>query len=160
MINPVLRFANSITINAGYVLCQPQGNNHSWLALKNFPTKQVLAEGVVTPNACGQQTASPVPGQVIVFVRRLNFWERLKHLGVYISGTKSSTPKQNGMVHAVTCWAASVVGPLGAAHTDRESSWNRCLGKCRCRIPNWCGCIVWVSACRGAKGKCRPSVEW
>lgn len=76
--NPVVRFKNLITINAGYVLCQPEGTDYSWLALKNFPTKQILADGVVTPNACGKHTASPVPGQVIVFVRPLNFWEKLK----------------------------------------------------------------------------------
>ena len=78
VINPVVRFESSITINAGYVLCQPQGTDYSWLALKNFPTKQILAEGVVSPNACGKHSASPVPAQVIVFVRPLNFWEKLK----------------------------------------------------------------------------------
>ncbi|HEY1528927.1 MAG TPA: hypothetical protein VGH51_22110 [Candidatus Angelobacter sp.] len=78
VINPVVRFENSVTINAGYVLCQPQGTDYSWLALKNFPTKEILAEGVVSPNACGKHTASPVPGQVIVFVRPLSFWEKLK----------------------------------------------------------------------------------
>ena len=76
--NPVVRFGDSITINAGYVLCQPQGTDYSWLALKKFPTKQILAEGVVTPNTCGKHTASPVPGQVFVFVRPLSFWEKLK----------------------------------------------------------------------------------
>jgi hypothetical protein len=78
VIDPVVRFEDSITINAGYVLCQPQGTDYSWLALKNFPTRQILAEGVVTPNACGKHVASPVPGQVIVFVRPLSFWEKLK----------------------------------------------------------------------------------
>jgi hypothetical protein len=78
VINPVVMFEDAITINAGYVLCQPRGTDYSWLALKNFPTKQILTEGVVTPNACGKHTASPGPGQVIVFVRPLNFWEKLR----------------------------------------------------------------------------------
>lgn len=77
-INPVVRFESSVTINAGYVLCQPQGTDYSWLALKNFPTKKILTEGVVTQNACGKHSASPVPGQVIIFVRPLSFWEKLK----------------------------------------------------------------------------------
>lgn len=78
VINPVVRFESSVTINAGYVLCQPQGTDYSWLALKNFPTKEILTEGVVTPNACGKQAARRQPGEVIVFVRPLSFWERLK----------------------------------------------------------------------------------
>jgi len=78
VINPVVRFESSVTINAGYVLCRPQETDYSWLALKNFPTKQILAEGVVSPNACGKHSASPVPGQVIIFVRPLSFWEKLK----------------------------------------------------------------------------------
>jgi len=78
VINPVVRFENSVRINAGYVLCQPQGTDYSWLALKNFPTKQILAEGVVTPNACGKHTGPRGPRQVIVFVRPLSFWEKLK----------------------------------------------------------------------------------
>lgn len=78
VINPVVRFESSVTINAGYVLCQPQGTDYSWLALKNFPTKEILTEGVVTPNACGKHTARREPGGVIVFVRPLSFWEKLK----------------------------------------------------------------------------------
>jgi hypothetical protein len=78
VINPVVRFESSVTINAGYVLCQPQGTDYSWLALKNFPTKEILTEGVVTPNACGKHTAQREPGGVIVFVRPLSFWEKLK----------------------------------------------------------------------------------
>ena len=78
VISPVVRFKSSVTINAGYVLCQPRGTDYSWLALKNFPTKEILTEGVVTPNACGKHSASPVPGQVIIFVRPLSFWEKLK----------------------------------------------------------------------------------
>lgn len=78
VINPVVRFESSVTINAGYVLCQPQGTEYSWLALKNFPTEQILADGVVTPNACGKHTARREPGELIVFVRPLSFWDKFK----------------------------------------------------------------------------------
>jgi hypothetical protein len=78
VINPVVRFESSVTINAGYVLCQPHGSEYSWLALKNFPTKQILTDGVVTPNACGKDTAPREPGKAIVFVRPLRFREKLK----------------------------------------------------------------------------------
>lgn len=78
VVNPVVRFESSVTINAGYVLCQQQGTDYSWLALKNFPTKEILTEGVVTPNACGKHTARREPGEVIVFVRPMTFWEKLK----------------------------------------------------------------------------------
>jgi hypothetical protein len=78
VIDPVVKFEGSITINASYVLCQPKATDYSWLAMRNFSTKQVLAEGVVTANACGKHTASARPGEVIIFVRPLNFWEKLK----------------------------------------------------------------------------------
>lgn len=78
VINPVVKFEGSISINAGYVLCQPQATDYSWLAMKTFPTKQLLVEGVATANACGKHTASPRPGEVIIFVRPLSFWEKVK----------------------------------------------------------------------------------
>jgi len=43
-----------------------------------FSTKEVLEQGVVRANTCGNTTATPVPGEVIIFVRPLTFWEELK----------------------------------------------------------------------------------
>lgn len=78
LINPVVKYADSIRVNAGYVLCVPHGTNYSWLAIQKFSTKEVLQSGVVTPNVCGKATALPEPGEVILFVRPLNLWEKLK----------------------------------------------------------------------------------
>jgi len=78
VINPVVKYADTIRINAGYALCQPHGSDYSWLAVTNFPTEQVIQQGVVTPNTCGKTTASPQPGEVILFVRHLTLWEMLK----------------------------------------------------------------------------------
>lgn len=38
----------------------------------------VLQHGVVTANYCGNTTASPQPGEIIIFVRPLTWWEKLK----------------------------------------------------------------------------------
>jgi hypothetical protein len=78
VINPVLKYADSIKINAGYASCQPHTADYSWLAVQVFSTKKVLESGVVTPNACGKVTASPEPGEIIMFVRPLSWWEKLK----------------------------------------------------------------------------------
>jgi hypothetical protein len=76
--NPVVRYNNSLRINVGYVLCQSHTQDYSWLALTSFSTEQVIQQGIVTSNSCGLATASPKPGQVIIFVRPLNWWEKLK----------------------------------------------------------------------------------
>ncbi len=75
---PVFKYANSVRINVGYVVCVPRGSNYSWLALMNFPTKKIFQSGIVTPNACGKARASPKPGEIILFVRPLTLWEKLK----------------------------------------------------------------------------------
>jgi hypothetical protein len=38
----------------------------------------VLQQGIATPNTCGKATASPEPGDLIIFVRPLTWWEKLK----------------------------------------------------------------------------------
>jgi hypothetical protein len=78
VINPVVKYEDFVEVNVGYVLCEPHGTDFSWLELKKIPTKQLMQTGVVTANACGKLAASPVPGELIIFVRPLNFWEKFK----------------------------------------------------------------------------------
>lgn len=78
VINPVVRYKDLFKVNVGYVVCEPHGTDFSWLEVKKLSTKEVIERGVVTANTCGKPTASPTPGQVIIFVRPLNFWEKLK----------------------------------------------------------------------------------
>jgi len=78
VIDPVVLYADSIRINAGYVLCQTRPPTESWLAMADFSTNQLIRDGIVTPNACGKSIASPEPGEVAIFVRPLSFWEKLK----------------------------------------------------------------------------------
>ncbi len=77
-INPVFKFEDSVSINAGYVLCQTERAGYSWLKVEEFSTKQLLQQGLVTANTCGTASASWTPGEVVIFVRPLNFWEKLK----------------------------------------------------------------------------------
>lgn len=78
VIDPVVKYSEFISINAGYVLCQPHAPDYSWLATKKLSTKEVLQSGVATPNTCGKATESPSPGEIVLFVRPLTFWEKLK----------------------------------------------------------------------------------
>jgi hypothetical protein len=78
VINPIVKYGDTIGIRAGYVSCQPHTPDYSWLAMTDFTTKQVVQQGIVTTNACGKATASPKPGEVILFVRPLTWWEKLK----------------------------------------------------------------------------------
>jgi hypothetical protein len=76
--NPVVKYSDNFSVHAPFALCQPHGSNYSWLAVMKFPAKEVLEKGVVSSNTCGKATATPVPGEVVVFVRPLTFWEKLK----------------------------------------------------------------------------------
>lgn len=78
VISPVVKYNDSLRINAGYVLCQSRSPDQSWLAITDFPMKEVLQHGIATANTCGKATASPEPGEVILFVRPLSWWEKLK----------------------------------------------------------------------------------
>jgi hypothetical protein len=78
VINPVVKEGDTISIRAGYALCQPHTPDYSWLVMTDFSTKELLQRGIVTTNTCGKSTASPKPGEVILFVRPLTWWEKLK----------------------------------------------------------------------------------
>jgi hypothetical protein len=76
--NPVVKYSDNFRVHAPFALCQPNEPNYSWLAIMVFSTKDVLQQGIVRANTCGKTTAAPVPGEVIIFVRPLTFWEELK----------------------------------------------------------------------------------
>jgi hypothetical protein len=76
--NPVVKYADSLQINVGYVLCQPHIGDYSWLKTMDVTTSRVLQEGITMANTCGKPTAAAKPGEVIIFVRPLNWWEALK----------------------------------------------------------------------------------
>ena len=76
--HPVVKYDESFRINAPYVLCGAGEGNRSRLDLKNFSTKEVLDHGYASGNTCGKVTATPRPGQVVLFVRPLTFMEKMK----------------------------------------------------------------------------------
>lgn len=90
--NPVARYADTLTFLATpgdvswkgtprgvpYVTCWVNTNEvkYSWMIPTNFSTKDVLEKGVVTTNTCDSATATPQPGQLILFVRSPNIGEQ------------------------------------------------------------------------------------
>jgi hypothetical protein len=76
--HPVVNYNESFRINTPYVLCVSGGSNYSWLASETFSTKEILQHGYVSPNTCGKATVSSQPGHVILFVRSLTWWEKVK----------------------------------------------------------------------------------
>lgn len=76
--HPIVKYDESLQINVPYVLCGSGGSNYSWLGVLNFSTKDILSRGYVSPNTCGKGTLSPHPGQVVLFVKPLTWWEKLK----------------------------------------------------------------------------------
>jgi hypothetical protein len=85
VIDPVVKYSDEIRINVGYVLCELRKSDFSWLAIRRFSTPQVLQHGVVTANTCGKATASPQPGEIIIFVRPLtNVVGKIQNLALYL----------------------------------------------------------------------------
>ena len=76
--HPIVKYDEILQINNPYVLCGPGGSNYSWLGLENFSMKEILDHGYASANTCGKVTVSPEPGQVVLFVRPLTFWEKMK----------------------------------------------------------------------------------
>lgn len=78
VMDPVVKYHDAIKVNVGYVLCQALKSDHSWLSISKFATERVLQDGIVTPNSCGSATPLPKPGEVVIFVRPLKWWEKLR----------------------------------------------------------------------------------
>ena len=76
--HPVVQYDESFRINVPYVVCGSGDGDRSPLGLKNFSTKEVLDHGYASANTCGKVTATPQPGQVVLFVRPLTFLEKMK----------------------------------------------------------------------------------
>ena len=76
--HPVVQYDESFRINVPYVVCRSGEGDRSPLGLKNFNTKEVLDHGYASANTCGKVIATPQPGQVVLFVRPLTFWEKMK----------------------------------------------------------------------------------
>ncbi len=62
VVHPVVKYADTIRIVAGYVVCEPHAPDYSWLATMEFSTEQIVHQGIVTADICGKSTASPNPG--------------------------------------------------------------------------------------------------
>lgn len=77
-LDPVVKNGDTISVRVGYVLCQSRTPAYTWLVMDDFPTKNVLEQGAVTANTCGRATALPTPGEIVIFVRPLSWWEKMK----------------------------------------------------------------------------------
>jgi hypothetical protein len=79
-INPVLKYDDTLsTYSTGdHPSCAFSESvpNARWKEI-DFSTKEVLQHGVISANTCGKVTASPQPGEVILFVRPRNFQEKV-----------------------------------------------------------------------------------
>lgn len=78
VIHPVVKNSDTLRIVAGYVVCQPHAADYSWLATMEFSTKKIIQQGIVIGNTCGKSTASRTPGELLIFVRPLTWWEARK----------------------------------------------------------------------------------
>lgn len=78
VIDPIVKYDEKFQVNVGFVICDSQVRDYSWLSTTNISTTQLLQQGIVWPNSCGKATASPKPGELVIFVRPLTWWEKFK----------------------------------------------------------------------------------
>lgn len=80
-VNPVLKYKDTMKpyTTGYYPSCAfPESMpNARWKEMDPISTKEVLKNGFVSTNMCGNVTASPQPGEVILFVRSRNFHEKV-----------------------------------------------------------------------------------
>lgn len=77
-IDPVFQYSNEIRVHVGYVLCQAKEKDYSWLWIYHYATKDLTQSGIVAPNTCGKATEERKPGELVIFVRPLTWWEKWK----------------------------------------------------------------------------------
>ena len=75
---PIIKYDELLKINVPYAVCALGGSNYSWLGVMPFSTSEILEHGKSSPNTCGKATVLPKPGQLILFVRHLSWWESFK----------------------------------------------------------------------------------
>ena len=74
---PTFLYAPEIRIQVGYVRCHAAQTKFSWLQITPYPSQEWTRTGIVTANTCGKAVAKPEPGELTLFVRPLNFRERM-----------------------------------------------------------------------------------
>jgi hypothetical protein len=76
----------SISVVGGiYVVCQEYGNHVSGQPppvnvdlIPTYAVTKILESGVAAANTCGRFRAEAKPGELVLFVRPMSFWERMK----------------------------------------------------------------------------------
>lgn len=63
--------------NWGMVSCDvTKGNPHP---MPIYSVAQILETGILAPNLCSQRTTSAKPGEFVLFVRKMTFWEGMRN---------------------------------------------------------------------------------
>jgi hypothetical protein len=73
----LVNISEDSVINAGtrdFIDCTRNSN----VSFTSAGVHQILATGVIGRNLCGNASVTPVPGQLVVFVRPWGFWEKMK----------------------------------------------------------------------------------
>lgn len=75
-VGAVLRYGNSVNIGPNRdkaVDCRPPTNKWGTRDY-SYPLKLIVRRGIVLANTCGKAAATPVPGEVILFVKPVHWW--------------------------------------------------------------------------------------
>lgn len=71
--------ADFVQVSANHTIdCRPGPKHATGRATTKYSMKDILQTGIATENTCGKIKLSPKPGEVIFFVRPMNWFERLE----------------------------------------------------------------------------------
>lgn len=67
------------TLVQGHASCRAVAKADRRKPPAGYSTPQILAHGLVGENNCSKRTATPAPGELILFVRPQHWWERMSY---------------------------------------------------------------------------------
>jgi hypothetical protein len=82
---PVSKGKDAIAISGDYyVPCQEYGKsdpdklNQGFGIMPSYSIKKILESGISAGNTCGKARAKAAPGELILFMRPMTFWEKMR----------------------------------------------------------------------------------
>jgi hypothetical protein len=73
-----LEYSDTLSIQLGYQPCWEKTLKAPQFARYSFSTQEILDSGLAQANNCGKQTVAVHPGELILYVKPLTFWQAMR----------------------------------------------------------------------------------
>lgn len=75
---PTLPYTDTLHIQLGFQPCWEKTAKTPQFERFSFSTKNILDGGLAEPNNCGSQKVAVHPGELVLYVKPLSFWQRMR----------------------------------------------------------------------------------